>query len=91
MIDIHEIISTIDKSLSNATSIAYIAGLTPEESTLVTKYIEEVLDQVDIDTLSDIEKLKVLKLYVKVRGKTLQTIDINEYVSPERQRLIEQL
>lgn len=88
---IHDIISSIDKSLPNAISIASIAGFTPEESTPVTKYIEEVLDQVDIDTLSDREKLAVLKLYVKVRGKTLQTIDINEYVSPERQRLIEQL
>lgn len=88
---IHDIISSIDKSLPNATRIASIAGFTPEESTLVTKYIEEVLDQIDIDNLSDIEKLTVLKLYVKVRGKTLQTIDVNEYVSPERQRLIEQL
>lgn len=88
---IHDIISSIDKSLPNATSIASIAGFTPEESTLVTNYIEEVLDQVVIDTLSDREKITVLKLYVKVRGKTLQSIDINEYVSTERQRLIEQL
>ena len=88
---IHDIISRIDKNLSNATSIAYIAGFTSEESTLVTKFIEEVLDQVDIDTLSDREKLAVLKLHVKVRGKTLETINIDDYVPTERQRLIEQL
>ena len=86
-----DIISSIDKSLSNATSIAHIAGFTPEESTLVTKFIEEVLDQVDIDTLSDSQKLAVLRLRIKVRGKTPKTIDIDDYVPAERQKLIEQL
>lgn len=91
MIDIHDIISSIDKSLPNAISIASIAGFTPEESTPVTKYIEEVLDQVDIDTLSDSQKLAVLRLRIKVRGKTPKTIDIADYVPTERQKLIEQL
>ncbi len=88
---IHEIISSIDLSLPNATIIASITGLTPDESTLVTQYILEVLEQVDIEVLSDKEKLTVLKLYIKVRGKAPKTIDINDYVSPERQSLIEQL
>lgn len=91
MINIHDIISSIDKSLPNAISIASIAGFTPEESTPVTKFIEEVLDQVNIDTLSDREKLAVLRLHVKVRDKTLKTINIDDYVPTERQRLIEQL
>ena len=88
---IHKIISSIDLSLPNATIIASITGLTPEESTLATQYILDVLDQVDIDSLSDRDKLTVLKLYIKVRGKAPKTININDYVSPERQRLIEQL
>ena len=86
-----DIISSIDKSLSNAISIASIAGFTTEESTQVTKFIEEVLDQVDIDVLSDSQKLAVLRLRIKVRGKTPKTIDIDDYVPAERQKLIEQL
>ena len=88
---IHDIISSIEKSLPNATSIASIAGFTTEESTLVTKFIEEVLNQVDIDVLPDSQKLAVLRLHIKIRGKTPKTIDIDDYVPAERQRLIEQL
>lgn len=90
---VHNIISSIDLSLQNATIIASISGFTNEEATLVNQYILEVLAKIDILSLSDKEKLTYLKLYVKFRGKEPKTIDIDidDYVSRERQELIKQL
>jgi hypothetical protein len=88
---VHDILSDLELTLQNASTLVSIPGLTTEEHQLVVGFIEQVLDSIDLATLRDRDKLLYLKLYVKIRGETTKTLDINDYVTSERQELIASL
>jgi len=88
---IHDIISELEYTLQNASTLVSIPGLTSEEHQLVVGFIETVLEARDLASLTDKEKLIYLRLYVKIRGETTKTLNINDYVTPEKQAIIARL
>ena len=79
-------------TLSNAVAISSISGYTPEEEKSISEYVSNVIMSItNVDSLSDKDKITYLKLLIKFRDKNINTLNINDYVTPERQQLINQL
>lgn len=79
-------------TLSNAAALSSISGYTLEEEKNINDYVSNVINSyTTIDSLSDKEKITYLKLLIKFRGTNLNTLNVNDYVTPERQQLITRL
>lgn len=79
-------------TLSNAAALSSISGYTLEEEKDITDYVSNVINSfTTVDSLSDKEKITYLKLLIKFRGTNLYTLNVNDYVTPERQQLINRL
>lgn len=92
VLPIHTIISSLELTLSNAAALSSISGYTLEEEKNINDYVSNVINSyTTIDSLSDKEKITYLKLLIKFRGTNLNTLNVNDYVTPERQQLITRL
>lgn len=78
-------------TLSNAAALSSLSGYTPEEENYINDYVSNVLSSTIVDSLSDKEKIIYLKLWFRFRGKNLNTLNVDDYVTPERQQLIDRL
>lgn len=79
-------------TLSNAAALSSLSGYTPEEEEYINDYVSKVINSyTTVELLSDKEKITYLKLLIKFKGKNLSTFNVNDYVTPERQQLINRL
>lgn len=79
-------------TLSNAAAISSLSGYTPEEEQSINEFVSNVISSIsNVEYLSDRDKITYLKLMIKFRDKNINTLNINDYVTPERQQLINQL
>lgn len=88
----HTIISSLELTLSNAAALASLSGYTPEEEKIINQYVTSVINLFqDVDSLSDKDRITYLKLVIKFRDKKLYSFNVNDYVTQERQQLINML